>query len=238
MMSGRAARCEQMRGRGIDLLARRPAAAEARPRIGPPRAWWFPPARRAGFPSTRGAGGRCETTPGIAAGDRARPPRRAPTRAMPNTPAASARLIVQFVQHPPLLGERGAHRRARDDQQGHGVRISLGHRRHDVGEPRARDHEGGRRTAAQAGEAIRGKSCALFVAHQHVAHVGRRQAAVQLQVVHAGNTEYRVDAVLGQEFDEITADIARHWNLLEFERLSSRTCSACGRLLGLRTAIG
>ena len=44
-----------------------------------------------------------------------------------------------------------------------------------------------------------------------------REAAIQLQVVHAGNAEHGVDVVRGQKLDQITADGARHVNLLEIE---------------------
>ncbi len=107
-------------------------------------------------------------------------------------------LVVEFVQHAPLLGERSAHRRARDHQQRHRIGIRLRHGGHDVGEARPRDHEGGRRAAAQARESIRSKTGALFVPHQHVADLRRSQTAIQFQVVHAGNAEHGVDIVGSQ----------------------------------------
>jgi len=107
-------------------------------------------------------------------------------------------LVVEFVQHAPLLGERSAHRRARDHQQRHRIGIRLRHGGHDVGEARPRDHEGGRRAAAHARESIRSKTGALFVPHQHVADLRRGQTAIQFQVVHAGNAEHGVDIVGSQ----------------------------------------
>jgi hypothetical protein len=62
-------------------------------------------------------------------------------------------------------------------------------------------------------EITKAESRALLVPDEHVPHVRGRQAAIQLQVVHAGYAEHGVDVIGDQEFDEITADIARHMNL-------------------------
>ena len=129
------------------------------------------------------------------------------------------RLVVQLVQHAPLFAERGAHRRGRDHQQRHGIGVGLRDRGEDVGESGAGDHEGRRRAAAGARKAVRRETRALFVAHQHMTQVRGGEPAIQFEIVHAGNTEHRVDAVLGQELNQITADIARHLHLLEIERL-------------------
>jgi hypothetical protein len=123
-------------------------------------------------------------------------------------------LVVQLMQHAPLLGEGGPHRRARDDQERYGVRIGLRDRGQDVGESGPRDYEGGGRTAAQTRETIRRKARTLLVAHEYMADVRGRESAIQLQVVHAGNTEHGIDVILGQELDEITADVTRHLSLL------------------------
>ena len=132
------------------------------------------------------------------------------------------RLIGELVQHAPLLAERGAHRRGGHDQQRNGIRISLRSRGEDVGEPGTGDGERGRRAAGDAGIAVGGKARALLMAHEHMADVGGGESPIELEVVNPGNAEHRVDAVGGQQFDQIPTDAARHDSLLVERSVKNR----------------
>ena len=132
------------------------------------------------------------------------------------------RLIRQLVQHAPLLAERGAHRRGGDHEQRDGVRISLRGGGEDVGEPGTRDGERGRRAAGEARIAVGGEARTLLVAHEHMADVGGGEAAVELEVVNPGNAENRVDAVGGEQLDQVPTDAARHDALLVERSVKNR----------------
>src|SRR3989440_12094360 len=54
--------------------------------------------------------------------------------------------------------------------------------------------------------AVGGKAGVLLVAHQHVAQAREFQAAVQLDVVHAGNAEHGVDVVGRERLDTVASD--------------------------------
>ena len=159
--------------RRVDLRGRRPAAAAVRRQTAGPRASSSAPERRGGFPDTRGAGARCAARPGTAADDRARPRRCRALRATPNTPAASAAWSRNSCSTPHCLASEARTGALATTRQRHRIGIGLRGRGQDVGEPGPRDDEGGGRTAAQAGVAVRGETGALFVAHQHVAKVRR-----------------------------------------------------------------
>ncbi len=128
------------------------------------------------------------------------------TARQPADPGGERALILQFVQYPPALAERGAYRAARDHQQRHRVGIGLGNRREGVRDPGAGDHEGRGGAAAEARVTVGGESGVLFMTHQQVPQPRGFQAAIQLNVVHARNAEHRVDAVGGERLDHVTAD--------------------------------
>ena len=136
-------------------------------------------------------------------------------------------LVFQFVQHAPLLAERGAHRCRGDHEQRNGVRVGLRGGRQDVGETGTRDGERGGGAAAQARVAIRGESRPLLMAYQHMAHVLGGEAAVEFEVVNPGDSKYGVDSVGGQQFHEVPPDASRHFRLLE-RRVGKRARMACG----------
>src|SRR3984957_3486074 len=119
-------------------------------------------------------------------------------------------LVVQFVQHTPLLARRCAMGSTGHHQQGYRIGVCLRDRGQDVRETGTRDGECGGRTPAQPRIAIRGETSALFMAHEHMAEPGSRQAAIQFQIVHAGDAEYGVDIIGRKQLDEITASGPRH----------------------------
>ena len=132
------------------------------------------------------------------------------------------RLIGQLVQHAPLLAERGAHRRGGDHEQRDGIRIGLRRGGQDVGEPRTRDGERGRGATGEARIAVGGEARTLLVTHEHVADVGSGEAAIQLEIMNARNTENRVDAVGGERLDHVPTDAARHGALLVERSVKNR----------------
>jgi hypothetical protein len=119
-------------------------------------------------------------------------------------------LIVQLVQYPPLLALRGADRRAGDDEQRNGIGVGLSRRGQDVGHAGPGNDEADGGPATQASIAIRGEACTLFVTHQDMPQTTAPQAPIQLETVHAGNAEHRIDVVRRQEFDQECTDVARH----------------------------
>ena len=126
----------------------------------------------------------------------------------PEDSGGKRRLTMQFVQHAPLLAERGAHRRGRDYQERDGIGVGLCNRGQNIGQTRAGNGEGGGGAAAHARIAIGCEAGTLLVAHQHVPQIRGGEPAVEFQIVDAGNSKHGIDAIGDQQFDEIATDTA------------------------------
>ena len=101
--------------------------------------------------------------------------------------------------------------------------IGLAHGGDDVGHAGAGDDEAGGRAAGGAGIAVGHEARALLVARGDVADAGVRQAAIELDRVHAGDAEDGVDAVGLQDLDQHLAAGFRHGPLPFSARRSRRS---------------
>ena len=120
------------------------------------------------------------------------------------------RLVGQIVDHAQAASALVPADGGREHQQGPRVLACLADRREDVGDAGPADHEADAGASRDAGEAVGHEAGALLVARRHVTHAARRQAAIQLQRVHARDAEDRVDAALGQPGDQRLADGRAH----------------------------
>ena len=102
-----------------------------------------------------------------------------------------AQLVQPALAHRQLLGAVDAG----DHQHRDRIAIGLAHRGQDVGHAGAGDDEADARLAADPGIAVGHEAGALLVARRDVPDPGRRQAAIELDRVHARDAEHRVDPV-------------------------------------------
>jgi hypothetical protein len=91
---------------------------------------------------------------------------------------------------------------AGDHQHRDRIGVGLAHGRGDIGHPRPGDDEAHAGLAGDTCIAVGHEAGALLVARGDMADAAARQAAVQLDGVHAGNAEHGVDAPGLQLFDE------------------------------------
>ncbi|MNC19615.1 hypothetical protein D3C75_675500 [compost metagenome] len=108
-------------------------------------------------------------------------------------------LVLGFVQAAPALAQAGGVVDAGNHQHRHRVGIGLADGGGDVGHAWAGNDEAHPRLATDPRIAVGHEAGALLVAGQHMADAAARQAAVQLQGVHAGDAEYRLHAIVGQQ---------------------------------------
>ncbi|MNF89058.1 hypothetical protein D3C84_715650 [compost metagenome] len=103
-------------------------------------------------------------------------------------------LVGQFVQIALAQAEAITLVDAGNHQHRDRVGIGLGHGGEDIGHARAGDDEAHPRLAGDAGIAVGHEAGTLFVARGDVADAAVRQAAVEFDGVHTGDTEHGVDA--------------------------------------------
>jgi hypothetical protein len=105
--------------------------------------------------------------------------------------ALRGKFMEAAVAHAELLGAVDGG----DHQHGDGIGIGLAHGGEDVGHAGAGDDEADTRLAAHPRIAIGHEAGPLFVARCHVADAGCGKAAVELDRVHAGDAEDKLDAI-------------------------------------------
>ena len=106
----------------------------------------------------------------------------------------------------PLSRARGG---ARDDEHRDRVVVGAGDRRRGVREAGAGDQRADAGLARDARVAVGHERRALLVARRDVADLGGREAAVDLERVHARDAEHGVDAVLLEQADDRLAAARR-----------------------------
>jgi hypothetical protein len=107
-------------------------------------------------------------------------------------------LVQPPLAHAQVLGAVDA----RDDQHRHRLGIGLAHGGQDVGHARPGDDEADAGPAAHPGIAVGHEPRPLLVPRRDVPDPGRRQAAVELDRVHARDAEHRIDAMGLEQLDE------------------------------------
>ena len=108
-------------------------------------------------------------------------------------------LVLGLVQATPPFAQAGGVVDAGNHQQRNRVGVGLADGGRGVGHTGAGDDEADPGFAADPGITIGHETGALLVTSQHMADATAGQAAIQLQGVHAGNAEHRVDTIVGQQ---------------------------------------
>ena len=112
---------------------------------------------------------------------------------------------------------------ARDGDEGHGIHISVGNARHEIGRAGARGRQHHTRLAAAPRVTFRGETRALLVRGKHMLYRRSGEGVVDGENTRAGIAEYVENALLGKAIHEYLRSAQQHL-FLSCPRAASRVC--------------